>query len=106
MRTAWLLLAVALGAQADERRSGRDTMSLALRALQADDAQHPAQLALALGREQWSAGAKSCAGCHGEPGKLRGAAVRYPAWDQGLIDLPGRIQRCRVRHQQQPAWAP
>ena len=24
----------------------------------------------------------------------------------GLLDLPGRIQRCRVRHQQQPAWAP
>lgn len=106
MKTAWLLLAVALAAQADERRSGRDTMSPALRALQADDAQHPAQLALALGREQWSAGARSCASCHGEPEKLRGAATRYPAFDQGLLDLPGRIQRCRLRHQQQPAWAP
>ena len=106
MRPAWLLLAVALSAQADERRSGRDTMSPALRTLQADDAQHPAQLALALGREQWSAGTPSCASCHGEPEKLRGAATRYPAWDQGLIDLPGRIQRCRVRHQQQPAWSP
>lgn len=106
MKTAWLLLAVALAAQADERRSGRDTMSPALRALQADDAQHPAQLALALGREQWSAGARSCASCHGEPEKLRGAATRYPAFDQGLLDLPGRIQRCRLRHQLQPAWAP
>jgi len=106
MRSAWLLLAVALAAQADDRRSGRNTMSPALRAMQADDTQHPAQLALALGREQWAAGAKSCASCHGEPDKLRGAATRYPAWDHGLIDLPGRIQRCRVRHQQQPAWAP
>ena len=106
MRAALLLLVVALTAQADERRSGRDTMSPALRALQADDAQHPAQLALALGREQWSAGARSCASCHGEPEKLRGAATRYPAFDHGLLDLPGRIQRCRVRHQQQPAWAP
>lgn len=33
-------------------------------------------------------------------------AVRYPAFDEGLVDLPGRIQRCRVRHQQLPAWAP
>lgn len=103
---AWLLLFIALAAGADERRSGRDTMSPALRTLQADDAQHPAQLALALGREQWGAGARSCASCHGEPEKLRGAATRYPTWDQGLVDLTGRIQRCRVRHQQQPAWAP
>ncbi|MBV8034032.1 sulfur oxidation c-type cytochrome SoxA [Roseateles sp.] len=106
---AWPLLLLALAASAaepDPRRSGRDTMSPALRTLQADDAQHPAQLALALGRELWGAGARSCAGCHGEPEALRGAATRYPAWDQGLLDLPGRIQRCRVRHQQQPAWAP
>ena len=105
MKPAWLLLVVAFAAHADERRSGRDTMSPALRTLQADDAQHPAQLALALGRELWGQGAKSCANCHGEPEKLRGVATRYPAWDQGLVDLPGRIQRCRVRHQQQPAWA-
>jgi L-cysteine S-thiosulfotransferase len=106
MKAAWLLLAVALAVHADDRRSGRDTMSPALRTLQADDAQHPAQLALALGRDLWVQGPKSCASCHGEPDKLRGAATRYPAWDHALIDLPGRIQRCRVRHQQQPAWAP
>ena len=103
---AWLLLVIALAAHAEERLSGRDTMSPALRTLQADDSQHPAQLALALGRELWTAGAKSCASCHGEPEKLRGVATRYPAFDAGLVDLPGRIQRCRVRHQQQPAWAP
>jgi len=110
---ALLLLLVALAARAAEpdlRRSGRDTMSSALRTLQADDAQHPAQLALALGRELWGQGGKSCASCHGEPEKLRGAATRYPAWlngeGGGIVDLPGRIQRCRVRHQQQPAWAP
>lgn len=92
--------------QADDRRSGRDTMSPALRALQADDGQHPAQLALAFGRELWATGPKACASCHGAPETLRGAATRYPAWDRGLLDLPGRIQRCRVQHQQQPAWAP
>ena len=48
----------------------------------------------------------SCASCHGAPETLRGVATRYPAWDRGLLDLPGRIQRCRVQHQQQPAWAP
>lgn len=108
MRAALLLLIAlaANAAEADQRRSGRDTMSPALRTLQADDAQHPAQLALALGREQWSAGPKACASCHGEPDRLRGAATRYPAFDDGLVDLPGRINRCRVRHQQQPAWAP
>lgn len=106
MRAAWLLLAVALVTHADERRSGRDTMSPALRMLQADDSQHPAQLALALGRELWGRGDRSCASCHGEPERLRGAATRYPAFDRGLLDLPGRIQRCRVQHQQQPAWKP
>lgn len=110
MRAAGLLLTMLLAwapaAHADERRSGRDTMTAALRALQADDGQHPAQLALALGRDQWRAGARSCASCHGEPEALRGVAARYPAYDAGLLDLPGRIQRCRVRHQQLPAWAP
>ena len=106
MRLAGLLVALALAAHADDRRSGRDTMSPALRTLQADDGQHPAQLALALGRELWGQGARACAGCHGEPEQLRGAATRYPAFDDGLLDLPGRIQRCRVRHQQQSAWAP
>ncbi|MFG6466387.1 sulfur oxidation c-type cytochrome SoxA [Roseateles sp. BYS87W] len=100
-----VLLAWAGAGQADERRSGRDTMSPALRALQADDAQHPAQLALALGRELWSAGSRSCASCHGPVESLRGVAARYPAWDGGVLDLPGRVQRCRVQHQQQPAWA-
>ncbi|MBL8276091.1 MAG: sulfur oxidation c-type cytochrome SoxA [Pelomonas sp.] len=107
MKAALLLCALlALPAVADERRSGRDTMSPALRTLQADDGQHPAQLALALGRELWAQGPKACASCHGEPQSLRGVATRYPAWDRGLLDLPGRIQRCRVQHQQQSAWRP
>lgn len=99
----WLCCFVA---HADDRRSGRDTMSPALRTLQADDSQHPAQLALAQGGELWREGPKACASCHGVPETLRGAATRYPAWEQGLLDLPGRIQRCRTRHQQLPAWAP
>ncbi|MFG6416892.1 sulfur oxidation c-type cytochrome SoxA [Roseateles sp. DC23W] len=108
MKAAWLLLvAFAVVAQADDaRRSGRDTMSAALRTLQADASQHPAQLALALGRDLWGQGPKSCASCHGEPEQLQGVATRYPAFNDGLLNLPGRIQRCRVRHQRQPAWAP
>ncbi|PZP28054.1 MAG: sulfur oxidation c-type cytochrome SoxA [Roseateles depolymerans] len=102
--------AVAVATAADERRSGRDTMSPALQALQADDGQHPAQLALAQGLELWTAGARSCASCHGEPARqMGGVAARYPAWDAGqrrLLDLPLRIQSCRVRHQGLPAWAP
>lgn len=99
-------LGVAHGAPGGERRSGRDTMSPALRTLQADDGQHPAQLALALGRELWREGPTACASCHGEPEALRGVAARYPAWDRGLLDLPGRIQRCRVQRQGRPPWAP
>ena len=40
---------------------------------------------------------------------MRGVAARYPAWDVALarpVNLATRINLCRKRHQQQPAWAP
>jgi sulfur-oxidizing protein SoxA len=38
---------------------------------------------------------------------MRGVAVRYPAWDEALrrpVNLGGRINQCRQRHQGQPPW--
>jgi sulfur-oxidizing protein SoxA len=39
---------------------------------------------------------------------MTGVSIRYPQWDpktQGLINLEGRINRCRVDHQNMPALA-
>jgi len=91
----WLLLLCCCAAlsHADEpRRSGFDTMSPALRAMQRDDASNPAMLWVQGGRELWAA---RCAACHAGKEMLRGLAARYPAWDEGLakpITLPQRIQ--------------
>ena len=97
----------------DARRSGLDFMSPALQALQRDDALNPAMLwvhdGAALWRSPAGAAGKSCADCHGDAAQSqRGAAARYPAWDSASgqpINLAGRINQCRQRHQQAPALA-
>ena len=114
---AGLLLGLALAAaaparaQAEARRSGLDYMSPALQALQRDDAQNPAMLwvqdGAALWRQPAGAAGKACADCHGEARQsMAGVAARYPAWDaasaQGM-NLHGRSNACRQRHQQAPA---
>ena len=101
-------------AVADPRRSGLDFMSPALQALQRDDSQNPALLWLQDGAALWTrrAGAadKSCADCHGAADvSMAGVATRYPAWDSAggqAINLAGRINSCRQRHQQTGALAP
>lgn len=106
------LLLLAASAQAeDNRRSGLQFMSPALQALQRDDAQNPAMLAVQDGEQLWSTPAgtsgKRCADCHGEaPRSMHSVAARYPAWDtvtSGALNLAGRINACRVRHQQASA---
>lgn len=95
---------------ADARRSGLLDMSAALQALQRDDGRNPAMLAVQDGAAAWSAspraGARSCRDCHGDAAKsMRGVAARYPAWDEAQarpLDLAGRIDACRQRHQQEP----
>jgi sulfur-oxidizing protein SoxA len=92
----------------DPRRSGLDFMSPALQALQRDDRQNPALLWVQDGAALWrapaGAAAKSCAGCHGAAEQaMRGVAARYPAWDDAsgqALNLAGRINSCRQRHQQ------
>lgn len=108
---AALLLATAAGA--DDRRSGFDFMTPATQALQRDDALNPAMLWVRGGEAAWSARAgragKSCADCHGEATRtMRGVAVRYPAFDAASgapLNLGGRINACRERHQQAPVLA-
>lgn len=121
---AALALAAALAspvapAQAPDgpRRSGLLDMGPALQALQRDDAQNPAMLAVQDGAQLWrapaGAAAKACAGCHGDAAQsMRGVAARYPAWSADrdgaggrALNLAGRINACRQQHQQAAPWA-
>jgi len=108
-----LLFAVACAAHAAEAqkpsplKSGLDFAGADVRALQADDFANPGMLWVARGEKLWrepaGKAAKSCAGCHGEaPAGMKGVAARYPRVDPGaarLVNLEGRINLCRERHQ-------
>src|ERR1700738_5308242 len=69
----------------NERRSGTAFMSRDTQAMQEDDRANPGMLAVLDGEALWNeapAGAKSCAGCHGDPTtSMKGGAARYPACD-------------------------
>jgi L-cysteine S-thiosulfotransferase len=91
----------------DERRSGFDQMSRELQAVQRDETANPGLLWVKEGETLWTArpvsGRPACAGCHGAASaSMRGVAARYPAFDEPggqPVDLQGRINLCRVRHQ-------
>ena len=128
-----LALAAQPAATPDARRSGLDFMSPALQALQRDDSQNPALLWVQDGAALWRAATgsagKSCADCHADPAQtLPGVAARYPAWSTPAdasasanvnasdntpanthagqpLNLAGRINICRQRHQQAPPLA-
>ncbi len=93
--------------------SGTTFQSKATQALQADDAANPAMLWVEQGATLWSTPAgpnsKSCATCHGDAlQSMRGVATRYPQIDANtvtLLNLEGRINRCRIEHQNAPAFA-
>ena len=117
-RCSAALFALCVGAGAlaqtagDTRRSGFDTMSPRIQAMQRDDRQNPGMLWVAGGEALWrkSAGSgASCAHCHGDAARsMRGVAARYPDWDavgKRPIDLAMRINLCRTRHQQLPPLA-
>src|ERR1700738_251960 len=82
----------------DERRSGTAFMSRETQAMQEDDRANPGMLAVLDGETSWNeapAGAKACAGCHGEASTaMKGVAARYPAFDEARgrpVDLEQRI---------------
>ena len=105
-----LALAALHGHAVEPLRSGFDTMSAPIQAMQRDDDANPGMLSVLQGRTLWSrepaAGKPSCASCHGDLNTaMRGVAARYPAWDergQRPIDLSGRIAACQERHQVLP----
>ena len=103
-----LLCAAGVLAQPEPRRSGLHYMSPALQALQRDDGQNPALLwaadGAALWRDRGNPAGRACADCHGDQSqRIAGAAARHPAWDAVAaepVNLAGRINACRQRHQQ------
>ena len=95
------------------RRSGFDTMSPRIQAMQRDDQQNPGMLWVADGEGLWKKRVgigSSCAQCHGDAKQsMRGVAARYPDWDANdrqPVNLTQRINLCRTRHQQMLPLAP
>ena len=106
--------ALALGAAADDRKSGIHFMGASTQAMQRDDTQNPAMLWVGDGEAQWQAKAgkdgKSCASCHGDArASMRGVAARFPAFDTHSklpINLGQRINQCREGKQKLAPWRP
>ncbi|WP_198374437.1 sulfur oxidation c-type cytochrome SoxA [Neoroseomonas rubea] len=100
------LLACATLAGAAEIRPSRDYLSPELRAQQDDPSRHPGWLWVEEGEALWRRGARSCASCHGDIAGMRGVSARYPtvAADGALLNLEGRIERCRTEHQGEAAF--
>ncbi|MDP3414780.1 sulfur oxidation c-type cytochrome SoxA [Falsiroseomonas sp.] len=109
-RAASLALLAGLGlaalAVAAEVRPPQDYLSPALRAQQDDPSRHPGWLWVDEGEALWRRGDPSCQSCHGDIAGMAGVAARYPAvaQDGALLNLEGRIERCRTRHQGQPEF--
>ena len=84
----------------DALRSGITYAGADVRAMQADDAANPGFLWVERGQTLWQG---NCASCHGDARTaMRGVAARYPAYDAGsrsVLDLEGRIERCRTERQ-------
>jgi sulfur-oxidizing protein SoxA len=101
-----LLLGLAASAAASDIRPTRDFLPPAMRAQQDDPASHPGWLWVDEGEALWQRGEGSCQSCHGPIERMAGVAARYPAVaaDGALLNLEGRIERCRTDHQQQPAF--
>lgn len=99
-------LAAGLLASATEIRPTRDYLSPELRQAQDDPSRHPGWLWVEDGEALWRGGDRSCQSCHGDISAMAGVAARYPAVanDGVLLNLEGRIERCRSRNQGQTAF--
>ncbi len=94
-------------ATAEPLPSGTTFMSDTLQARQRDEGANPGMLWVEAGAQLWETQAgdanQTCAGCHGSAeSSMSGAATRYPAYDAGagtLLNLEGRINRCRTSRQ-------
>lgn len=110
MIRAAVALALALlapAARAEPLPSGTAFLSPSLQAQQADDAMNPGMLWVGEGAALWAEpageGGRSCAACHGAAEmSMKGVATRYPLVDPEtgtLLNLEGRINRCRSRYE-------
>src|ERR1700719_3464513 len=98
----------------EARRSGADSVSPEVRAMQNDENANPGMLWVLQGKTLWAgkagAAARSCQDCHGDAvASMKGVAARYPAFDAVLarsLDLEQRINRCRSEDQKDDplAW--
>jgi sulfur-oxidizing protein SoxA len=102
-----LAAAGAVDAADPPARSGLDYATPGIRAMQVDDTANPGMLWVALGRAMWNERqgevGKSCASCHEDIAAV--AAAEYPRRDRdgkSLINLEGRIERCRVEQMLAP----
>ncbi len=100
------------GLSPDEIRSGTAFLTPETQALQNDSFGNPGYLWVDRGEALFSAPAgeaPACASCHSEPETaLDGAAARYPSIDKAsgvMVNIEGRINLCRERHQDQPDLA-
>lgn len=81
--------------------------------LEADEAQNPGLLWVEEGAKLWSRAegqaGKACASCHGPAeAALAGVAAHYPKYDPGagtLLNVEGRINRCRTEQMGAPSFA-
>ena len=87
--------------------SGYTFLTAETQAMQDDSFANPGFLWVDRGSDLFESaadGAPSCASCHSEG--LAGVAATYPAVDVAsgdLLNLEGRINQCRIRHQDLPA---
>jgi sulfur-oxidizing protein SoxA len=94
--------ALALLLMAAGPRSGFETMTPELQAIQRDDVANPGMLSVAEGEGLFAR--EGCTQCH-TPASMQGVAARYPAFDErrgGPIDLAGRIAECREQRAGRP----
>jgi sulfur-oxidizing protein SoxA len=91
----------------DALKLGSDFTSAEVRALQNDEFQNPGMLWVSRGEKLWrepaGASAKAWSACHGDAStSMKGVATHYPRVDAGaarLVNLSGRVNLCRERHQ-------
>jgi len=94
--------------QVGDLRSGYTYAEPETRAMQDDDFENPAILALDYGAQLWSTkdgdANKSCADCHGDAEQsMKGVGARYPVYYEPWgkpINIELRINECRKNHMQ------
>lgn len=93
----------------DALKQGSAFVGTEVRAMQGDDFGNPGMLWVTRGERLWREAAgpagRTCASCHADAKEsMKGVATRYPQADSGagLVNVAGRVNLCRERHQKAP----